>query len=258
MGKSFHAGKAAMDGMLSALLSQKGFTAPGDILDGEPSFFEMFSGEYDPNEMIRGLGKDYQILTNSFKLYAACLLTHPAIDGLIWMRREFDFHSDSVEQIDLEVCPACLAVANNTHPKNALEGKFSIYFCAALAIEKGEVKESHFTQKLVDDDRIRGLMKKINVIRNESLGESEARIRVKLKNGTQCSHHVVAPKGDPRNPLSFEDIINKFEDLTCTVLSRRRMNRMIGAIQHLEKLHNLSELIRLCRADRDPLRRVTT
>jgi len=258
MGKSFHAGKAAMDGMLSALLSQKGFTSPMDILDGEPSFFEMFFGEHDPNGMIRGLGKDYQILKSSFKLYAACLLTHPAIDGLIWMRREFDFHSGSVEQIDLEVCPPCLAVTNNTNPKNALEGKFSIYFCAALAVEKGEVKESHFTQSLVDDDRIRGLMKKINVIRNESLGESEAHIRVKLKNGIERFHHVVAPKGDPRNPLSFEEIIKKFEDLNCTLLSRRRMNRMIDIIQNLEKLQNLSELIRLCCVDRDLLRRVKT
>jgi len=257
MGKSFHAGKAAMDGMLSALLSEKGFTAPGDIFDGAPSFFEMFSGEHDPNEMIRGLGKDYQILKNSFKLYAACLLTHAAIDGLIWMRREFNFHSGSVEQIELEVCPACLAVTENTNPRSALEGKFSIYFCAALALEKGEVKESHFTQKLIDDERIRGLMKKITVIRNESFEESEAHIRVKLKNGTQHSHHVVAPKGDPRNPLSFEEIIEKFEDLNSTVLSRRRMTRMIDLIQNLEKLQNLSELIRLCRVDRDLLRRTT-
>jgi len=111
---------------------------------------------------------------------------------------------------------------------------------------------------LSDWIRIRGLMKKINVIRNESLGESEARIRVKLKNEIQYSHHVVAPKGDPRNPLSFEEIIKKFEDLTCTVLSRRRMNRMIDIIQNLEKLQNLSELIRLCCVDRDLLRRVKT
>ena len=246
MGKSFHAGKAAMDGMLSVLLSQKGFTAPRDIFDGEPSFFEMFSGEYDPDGMIRGLGKDYQILKNSFKLYAACLLTHPAIDGLIWVRREFGFHSGSVEQIDLEVCPACLAVTNNTNPKNALESKFSIYFCAALALEKGEVKESYFTQRLIDDKRIRGLMKKINVIRNESLAESEARMRVKLKNGIQYSHHVDAPKGDPRNPLSFDDIVEKFKDLTHLILSERRMNQIILLVQNLENLENFSMLIKLC------------
>ena len=105
MGKSLHAGKAAMDGMLSALLSQEGFTAPGDILDGESNFLEIFSREYDSDQLIQGLGKHYQILKNSFKLYAACLFIHPVIDGLIWMREKYEIDPDFVERIELEVPP---------------------------------------------------------------------------------------------------------------------------------------------------------
>ena len=108
----------------------------------------------------RGLGKEYQVLKNSFKPYAACLLIHPAIDGLIWMREQGDFELDSVDQIDLEVSPLCMTVTDNSDPKNGLEGKFSIYFCAALALAEGKVQESQFTQEKINDHRIRDLHEK--------------------------------------------------------------------------------------------------
>jgi 2-methylcitrate dehydratase PrpD len=246
MGKSFHAGKAAMDGMLSALLSQKGFTGPEDILDGRSNFLEMFAQEYDPNQITQELGQTYQVLKDSFKPYAACLLIHPAIDGLIWMKENFGLNPNLIEQVHLEVSPLCLTVTDKVNPKDALEGKFSTYFCAALAIERGRVSESQFTQDMVDNGSIRDLMKKIKVVRNESLEETEANVRVKLKNGIQYSHHVDAPKGDPRNPLSFDDIVEKFKDLTHLILSERRMNQIIVLVQNLENLENFSKLIKLC------------
>jgi len=258
MAKSFHAGKAAMDGMLSALLSQRGFTAPEDVLDGESNFLEVFSREYDSDQMIQGLGKSYQVLRDSFKPHAACLLIHPVIDGIIGIGEKYGIDPDSVERIDLEVAPLCLTVSDNADPKNVLEGKFSIYFCVALALLERKVKESQFTQGMIQDDRIRGLMQKIKAIRNDSLKETQANLIVKLKNGIQYSYHVDAPKGDPRNPLSYAEILEKFEDLTRPLLSKRRMNRIIDVIRNLEKLQNISELIKLCCVDGYPLKKIRT
>ncbi|MGA2466694.1 MAG: MmgE/PrpD family protein [Thermodesulfobacteriota bacterium] len=247
MGKPFHAGKAAMDGMLSALLSQRGFTAPGDILDGKPSFLEMFSAEGDANRMIEGLGKDYQVLNDSFKPYASCLLVHAAMDGLIWMRNQYQLHPDLIEEINLEVAPLCLMVTDNRNPKDGLEGKFSVYFCAALGMMRGEGRNSLFTDEVVHDPSIRDLMRKINAIGNASLKETEANIKVKLKNGTQLTRQVIAPKGDPRNPLSFDEIEEKFRDLSLSVLSKRRQDQVIKVIRELESLKDVARLLRLCR-----------
>jgi 2-methylcitrate dehydratase PrpD len=195
-------------------------------------------------------------LKNSFKLYPACLFIHPVIDGLIWMREKYEIDPDFVERIELEVTPPCLTVTNKTDPTDGLEGKFSIYFCAALAIEKGEVKESQFTLKMVNDDRIRNLMEKIALTDNESLEETEANVRVQLKNGNQYSHHVTAPKGDPQNPLSFDEIERKFKDLTRPILLERRMNQIINLVQNLPNLEDLSKLIRLCCVNRNSFMKV--
>jgi len=250
MGKPFHAGKAAMDGMLSAMLAQRGFTASDDILDGKSNFFEMFSPKYDARLLYQGLGKDFQVLKDSFKPHAACLLTHPAIDGLIRIRETNPIHPDSIEQIDLEVSPLCLAVTDKVDPKNGLEGKFSLYFCVALAMIHGEAKNSHFTDETVLNPQIRGLMRKIKAHSNKSLEETEANVTVKLKNGNQYSHHVIVPKGDPRNPLSFDEIVRKFMDLAQNILSEKKINQIISMIQRLETLEDISKLSKLCYADK--------
>ena len=254
MGKSFHAGKAAMDGILSALLSQRGFTAPGDILDGKPSFPEMFSAEENANRMIEGLGKDYEVLKDSFKPYASCLLVHAAMDGLIWMRNQYELHPDLIEEITLEVAPLCLMVTDNQDPKDGLEGKFSVYFCAALGMIRGEGRNSLFTDEVIHDPSIRDLMKKIKAIGNASLKATEANIRVKLKNGTQLTREVVAPKGNPGNPLSFDELEEKFRDLSLPVLSKRKQDQVIEAIRGLESLKEVTRLVRLCRFESEQRR----
>ena len=247
MGKPFHAGKASMDGMLSALLALRGFNAPEDILDGKSNFLEIFSGGYDPNRITQGLGREYQVLKDSFKPYAACLLIHPAIDSLIWMREQGDFDLDSVEQIDLEVSPLCMTVTDNPDPKNGLEGKFSIYFCAALALAEGKVQESQFTQEKMKDCRVRDFMRKMKVLGVDSLKETEARVVVKLKNKAQLDRRVLAPKGDPRNPMSFDEIADKFRDLTQDLLSDRQMDQILHIVQNLERIKDPSTLLKLCR-----------
>ena len=247
MGKPFHAGKASMDGMLSALLASKGFSAPEDILDGKSNFLEIFSGGYDSNQMTQGLGKEYQVLKDSFKPYAACLLIHPAIDGLIWMREREDFELDSVKQIHLEVSPLCMTVTDNPNPKNGLEGKFSIYFCAALALAEGKVQESQFTQVKVKDHRFQNLIKKIRAFGKDSMKETETNVVIKFKNGTQWSRRIFAPRGDPRNPMSFDEISEKFRGLTRNALSDDQIDQIIHTVKHLEKIKNPATLLKLCR-----------
>lgn len=247
MTKPFHAGKASMDGMLSALLASRGFSAPVDILDGQSNFLEILSGGYDPNRITRGLGREYEVLKDSFKPYAACLLIHPAIDGLIWIKEQEGFELDLVDQIDLEVSPLCMTVTDKPDPKNGLEGKFSIYFCTALALLEGKIQEGQFTQVKIDDRRIRDFMKKIKAFGKGSLKETEANVVIKLKNGAQLSRRVFAPKGDPENPMSFDDISCKFRSLAQNLLSEHQMKQIIHIVQNLEKIKDPSTLLKLCR-----------
>lgn len=248
MAKPFHAGKAAMDGALSALLAQRGFRAPEDILSQNSGFPALFSSEYNPNRLTIDLGKSYHILGDSFKPYAACLLAHPVIDGMVILKEECDIDNNMVEKIDLEVSPMAMKVAGSMKPKDGMEGKFSLHFVAALALIYGGAGNSLFTDETVRDPGIKRLMRKVKASSKASLGETEARVTITMKDGTRYARRISTPKGDPGNPLTFEEIVGKFRDLTAEVLSAEGASHIIETVRNLDKLKTSAKLVKLCRA----------
>lgn len=256
MAKPFHAGKAAMDGTLSALLAERGFLAPQDILSPGSGFSTVFSSEYDPEQLIADLGRSYHILGDTFKPYAACLLTHPVIDGLISLRKEYGLTPEKIERIDLEVSPLALQAAGKPNPKDGTEGKFSLPFVAALALIHGRSGNSLFSAEMVRNPGIKRLMKKVKILPKAPIGETEARVTLTLKDGSWVSRQVLTPKGDPEDPMTFEEIVQKFNDLTGGILSDARASRIIQTVRNLDRLKAAADLVRLCRtregADRAP------
>jgi 2-methylcitrate dehydratase PrpD len=140
-----------------------------------------------------------------------------------------------------------MRVTDNPDPKNELEGKFSIYFCAALALTEGKVQESQFTREKTKDHRIRDFMRKTKALGVDSLEETEAHVVIKLKNGAQLDRRVLTPKGDPENPMSFDEISYKFRSLAQDLLSDCQMDQIIHVVHNLEKIEDTSTLLKLCR-----------
>ncbi|MFH1626061.1 MAG: MmgE/PrpD family protein [Pseudomonadota bacterium] len=246
MCKPLHPGKAAMDGILSALLAKKGFTCSPNILEGACGFSETFSKDYDLSIITNGLGETYQILQDTFKPYASCLLTHPTIDAIIELRERYDLEAEEVAAINCELSPFCLDAAGKLDPQNALEGKFSIYFCAALALHDGTAGEDRFTDDKIRCPKIIDLKKKVRASVNPDLRETEARVSIRTRDGRRYEKHVTTPKGDPRNPLSREELEEKFMRLASKVVSTDKSRRIVEKIGVLEKLDNINELIELC------------
>jgi 2-methylcitrate dehydratase PrpD len=246
MGKSYHVGKAAMDGVSSSLLAKRGFTAPADILSKRSGFAAVFSPEYNPEMITDKSGSEYHILNNSFKAHAACLLVHPVIDCLISLREERHLNPEKVESVHLEVAPLNMKVTGNPEPKNSVEAKFSLHFGAAIAIIRGDAGNSIFVDEIIRDPLVTNLIKRITVSVDNSLGETEARVAVVMKDGTHCFKHVVAPKGDPANPLTFSELEKKFRDLTEKKISTKQSNGIVEMITKLEELDDIAPLVKLC------------
>jgi 2-methylcitrate dehydratase PrpD len=246
MAKPFHAGKAAMDGLLSATLAERGLSAPLDILDETSGFARVFSREYDPGKITVGLGGNDHILSNSFKPYAACLLAHPVIDALVEIKREHRLDAATVAGIHVEVAPLNMKVAGNPYPRDSTEAKFSIPFGAAVALIRGSANESDFKGPSLQDSAARTLMESIRVSVNPSLSETETHATVVLKDGSTFEKHVSTPKGDPLNPLTFEEVEAKFRGLAEPVIGTARATKIVEMITRLERLNDSARLVRLC------------
>jgi len=246
MSKPFHPGKSAFDGVLSAILAQRGFTCAPNILEGKKGYVEALGADSKLAPMVKNLGRRYEIMKNTFKPHAACLLTHPTIDGVIELRNKYHLKPEDVGQIQCEVAHFCLDSAGQVEPKTALAGKFSVYYCAALALTEGVAGEDMFTDKRVLDPKMVALRKKVKAEIVPGYTDTEAKVTIKAKDGKKYSTYVDRPKGDPRNPPTDKELEVKFRSLATFVLPERKVDALAKILWNLEKVKDIRQVLRLC------------
>jgi 2-methylcitrate dehydratase PrpD len=217
------------------------------MVEGPKGFAEAL-GDDDTNLnlMEKNLGRKYQILNNTFKPYAACLLTHPTIDGVFELKSRYHLKADDVAEIFCEIARFCLDSAGQREPKTGLAGKFSIYYCAALPLVEATAGEDLFTDKKVQDPQMVALRKKVKARIDPALKDTEARVTITTQDGKKYSTFIDKPKGDPRNPPTDSELENKFRSLAIHILPPKKIDALIEMIWNLEKVKNLGQLIRLC------------
>lgn len=245
MAKSLHVGKAASNGLLSALLAEKGFTASTEVLEARRGFCSVLACEHDLSKAVEGLGRDYLMLENGFKPYACGVVTHPTIDGVRRLRQRHGLQPAQVREIETRVHPLVLELTGKKAPRTGLEGKFSIYFCAAIALVEGNARESQFTDEKVNREDVVALRDRVRAVVEPGLGEGQAVVTVRTLDGRELQERVEAASGTPGNPVPDEELVSKFMELVLPVLPREKAERLVEEVGRLERLESVSPLIEL-------------
>jgi 2-methylcitrate dehydratase PrpD len=115
---------------------------------------------------------------------------------------------------------------------------------AALALAEGSVTLEKFTDEKVKDPALVRLMERIDaqLVRELKFG---ARVLVRMEDGTEYRGHRKIPKGDPENPLSFEELASKFIHLARMAIPEHNAARLVERIQQLEEVRDLGEIMAL-------------
>jgi len=151
---------------------------------------------------------------------------------------------DNVERIDLEIGPVASTAAAIREPRLGVEGKFSVWFLAALALAEGNVTLDKFTDEKVNNPRLVNLRKKIRTRLDPRIGFG-ARVSVKMKDGTEYKEFLAKPKGDPDNPLTFAELAEKYRNAAGLVISADAVETLIEKIKTLEKVNDMNESVAL-------------
>jgi 2-methylcitrate dehydratase PrpD len=242
MCKPLHPGKAAMNGILAALLAREGFTGPTGILDDRHGLPGTFVGVTDLTPALEDLGKRFEILDNSTKLYAACHLLHATIDAGRAIRERATPAAEAIAYVECHVHPLAVKVAAIPRPRTGLEAKFSAAYCAAIALTGGEAGESEF---LTPDPELIGLAGRIRPVADPGLRIPEARMRVRLRDGRVLDEVVRAARGTPGRPVSREEVEEKFRRLAGAVLPAAQVGRLLESLRHLRALPDVGALAAL-------------
>jgi 2-methylcitrate dehydratase PrpD len=254
MVKPLHAGLAARNGVLAALLAKAGMTASDRALDGPQGFLHAFDSEgVALDEAIADLGERWEILDTGItvKLYPSCAGTHPSLDAILDLRRREGFTADDVERIDIDVDAIVPTILIYDRPANGLEGKFSLPFCAAAAVVFGRVGIDTFDAATLANPDVTALMPRVAMRVDPSLDGlgpplTQARIAIRLRNGRVLTQHADGARGYPAHPASGEELDAKF--LACagralSAPSAARALELLRTIETLEDMRTLTDVL---------------
>jgi len=244
MCKPFHPGNAARNGLLAALLAQRDFTSSAQGIEAKRGFANVLSTSFKPGEITERLGETWEIALNTYKPFACGIVEHPAIDGCIQLRKNFNLKPEDVERIELKVHPLVLELTGKKTPRVGLEGKFSVYHSCAVAIIHGAAGEAQYSDEAVLDPRAVALRERVSATVEPALHEDQVRVTIKLKNGQTVEKFVEHAVGSLDRPMSDGDLESKFHGLAEGILSRLEAENLIRLCWDIEKLKDAGEVAR--------------
>lgn len=147
-------------------------------------------------------------------------------------------------EIRVETGPVAFTSAGIKRPKAGVEGKFSLWFLAALALAEGQVTLDRFTDETVNDPRLIALQEKVKATMNRKL-KFGAKVEVVMKDGTRYQGFRPTPKGDPANPLSFDELEQKFRSMAEAVLPEEKIQGLTEMIRHVDDLDDFQKMFTL-------------
>jgi len=242
--KSFHPGRAAQNGLLSALLAEKNFTSSNQVLEAKRGFANVMSTKQDYSRITEGLGKSFEISLNSYKPFACGIVIHPSIDACVQLKQDNSLTGAEIEKIELFVAPLVLELTGKRTPQVGLEGKFSVFHSCAVAMLDGEAGEKQYSDARVRDPQVVALRDRVDAIIDKKMRDDEARVRVTLKDGRVLEKHVAHAVGSAEVPMTNAQLEAKFHGLCDDILGRERAARLLALAWSIEELKDAAELCR--------------
>lgn len=249
MVKPLHAGLAARNGVLAALLTAEGFTASEAAIDGSQGFIAAMSDEARDATAFEGLGSRWEILETgvTVKLYPSCAATHPALDALLDLRRQHGFQGADVVSMEVVVDAVTPSVLIYAEPRTGLEAKFSMQFCAAAAAVLGRVGIDTFDDARLGDPAIRRLASHVVMRVDEAIGRgapslTQAQVTVHLRDGRVLTARAHGARGYPDRPASHEELEAKFRSCAARVLRGETAEGVLSDLRQLEDLSDVRHL----------------
>jgi len=251
MTKPLHSARAAENGLVAAELASRGFTGGDDGLDGQWGFFQVLGDGADLDRLIGKLGNPWSIITPgvSFKPYPCGSLSHPSMDAMLKAVVDHDLKPEQIKAVRLRAGNNILDPLRYGVAKNGLEAKFSVPFLMSAIILRRRAGMREFTDEFVMSPAAQQMMQKVTAVHDldiEKQGFDKIRsvVEVDLANGQT----LVQPsddryRGGPDNPFSRADLHGKFDDCAQVVLPQNRVAAAIAAIEAVDTLPNVRQLI---------------
>lgn len=257
---------ATQSGVLATLMALKGYTGTEKVFEGKEGFMDCFGGwnpkeeksepvvmkgresesewSWDVDALIGGLGDSWKILECSMKAFPTEALTHTHISATLKTIINHDIKYDEIESVTLTTIARAYDILFDPHkyrPESRETADHSLPYCIAAAIVDRKITTQSFSDEKLNDPRI---WEVIDRIKGEASVEFEkmfpakqpSKAVIKTKDGKEYSEYLECPKGDPREPMTMNDLENKFNALSDNILTKKKQQEIKEMIFNCDNL----------------------
>ena len=232
--KPINPARAAQNGIASAKLVSFGVQSFDRPLDSEKGWFHAMSDVVDV-DMLK-LDKTKLAIDECYiKPYPSCRHTHCAIEAARELYEKEGVRAENIKSARLYIYPNAISIAGQIlYPQTDADAKFSIHYCLAKTLERGNYTLSDLEVKNIPP-KTKSLIEKIELIpdesmENRSLGIRGAKLELELLDGRVLEKSITVPKGDPENPMQLKDVCDKLYSMAEGVWTREKVSELIEGI----------------------------
>jgi len=247
-------------GVEAAMLAARGYTGPEHVIDGKEGLvhcFEKFGGKFNLNMLTDKLPKcsgcHYKIVDCGMKSFPIEALSHAPLSAMMNIVREHSINPAEVSEIKVEVIARAADILGDPakyRPTSKETADHSLPYSLAVGLVDGMVTPLQFTQERIDDASLHGVMDKIKVVPNEEFESlfpefQPSQVTITLNDGTSHQARVDVPKGDPRDPMTEDEIAVKFNALGESVIGLEACNELRSLVMNIDQEESLDRMFSL-------------
>ena len=238
-------GMAARNGVAAAYMASAGFDCGSIAVDGRNGLLQVLTGAADAKLIRAELGTRYEFLNNTYKPYPCGIVIHPAIDACLDLARVQGVKVEDIDRVDMRVHPDALNLTWRKLPDNVMDAQVSLFHWTAATLVHRAAGLAQGDIACVLDPSVRALQECMHAEAVAAMRDNEAEVSVRLKSGRVLVSHVRDATGSITNPMTDEQLIEKFRGLVGPALGEVGWQRLLQACLDMERAEDASAIIAL-------------
>jgi len=250
-------------GVEAALLAARGYSGPEHVIDGKEGLvhcFEKFGGSFNLNMLTDNLpqtaSSHYKIIDCGMKSFPIEALSHAPLSAMMKLVKEHDLDPENIDAIKVEVIARAADILGDPakyRPTSKETADHSLPYSLAVGLVDGMVTPLQFEQSRIDDTSLHSVMDKITVVPNDEFESlfpefQPSQVTITLADGNEYTARVDVPKGDPRDPMTEDEIAVKFNALGESVIGINACNELRDLVMHMEEEESVGRMLELMTA----------
>lgn len=243
MSKSISVGNAARNGLVSAYLAREGFAGPADVLDGEFGFIPLYSDTPDPEEVTKELGERWEFASNTYKPYPVGVVLNPVVDAALELREKGLSDPAAIKTVTIRAHPLLRERTDRPDVESGRLSQVSAQHALSIAILKGTAGVAEFSDVAVAETK--GCRPPIEFIDEAQRDIYSIEMRVEMKDGSVFFTRVENARGSAANPMSDDDLSQKFARHARSV-GLRNVDGLLESLWRIDRIEDCGGVFATC------------